>query len=232
MDGDEGEKESKVATMSDDEFELNQLPSYVKPRLSVPHEDQVLKNFRNENGNFDVLIKCERSKSLDPTQIEGFDPIKKRISSMMSLGEWGGAAYLNENSESGAWYGFKPNCLKFIRSLKMSTIYFLRQKVVNFLDLTLLKDLVYLNIVLGISFALYSDNSFFTLQPMYLFELGFSKADTAVIVATGAAADMSSRMFLALMCFWFQIKARTVYLAGVIGSIIARFGKLIKLKPI
>lgn len=50
-----------------------------------------------------------------------------------------------------------------------------RQKVIDFLDLTLLKDLVYLNIVLGISFALYSDNSFFTLQPMYLFTLGFSK---------------------------------------------------------
>lgn len=50
-----------------------------------------------------------------------------------------------------------------------------RQKMVDFLDLTLLKDMVYLNIVLGISFALYSDNAFFTLQPMYLFELGFSK---------------------------------------------------------
>ena len=56
-----------------------------------------------------------------------------------------------------------------------ATMNIFRQKVVDFLDLTLLKDLVYLNIVLGISFALYSDNSFFTLQPMYLFTLGFSK---------------------------------------------------------
>lgn len=47
--------------------------------------------------------------------------------------------------------------------------------MVDFLDLTLLKDLVYVNIVLGISFALYSDTSFFTIQPMYLFELGFTK---------------------------------------------------------
>lgn len=47
--------------------------------------------------------------------------------------------------------------------------------MVDFLDLTLLKDLVYVNIVIGTSFALYSDNSFFTLEPMYLFELGFSK---------------------------------------------------------
>lgn len=50
-----------------------------------------------------------------------------------------------------------------------------RQVVVDFLDLTLLKDMIYVNIVLGISFALYSDVAFFTLQPVYLFYLGFSK---------------------------------------------------------
>lgn len=50
-----------------------------------------------------------------------------------------------------------------------------RQLVVDFLDLTLLKDMIYVNIVLGISFALYSDVAFFTLQPLYLFYLGYSK---------------------------------------------------------
>lgn len=47
--------------------------------------------------------------------------------------------------------------------------------MVDFLDLNLVKDPVYMNLVLGISFVLYSDTAFFTLQPMYLFELGFSK---------------------------------------------------------
>lgn len=127
-------------------------------------------------------------------------------------------------------------------------IYF-RQKVVDFLDLTLLKDLVYLNIVLGLSFALYSDNSFFILEPMYLFELTFSKvygllglsllekmvlhspdstqfqADTAMIVAIGAAADMSSRMFLAVMSLCVQVRARYVYLSGAVGTIFFRFGE-------
>lgn len=50
-----------------------------------------------------------------------------------------------------------------------------RQKVVDFLDLTVLNDIIYVNMALGTSFALYSDNTFFTLQPMYLFELGFSR---------------------------------------------------------
>lgn len=32
-----------------------------------------------------------------------------------------------------------------------------------------------MNILLGQAFALYSDSVFFTLLPMYLFELGYSK---------------------------------------------------------
>lgn len=47
--------------------------------------------------------------------------------------------------------------------------------IVDFLDLTLLKKPIYVNIVLGITFALYSDISFFTMQPSYLFELGYTK---------------------------------------------------------
>jgi len=51
----------------------------------------------------------------------------------------------------------------------------LRATIVDFLDLTLLKQPVYINIVLGITFALYSDITFFTMQPIYLFELGYTK---------------------------------------------------------
>jgi len=47
--------------------------------------------------------------------------------------------------------------------------------IVDFLDLTLLKKPIYVNIVLGITFALYSDITFFTMQPVYLFELGYSR---------------------------------------------------------
>lgn len=45
----------------------------------------------------------------------------------------------------------------------------------DFLDLTIAKDLVYLNIALGITFSILSDTTFNTLFPMYLFELKFSK---------------------------------------------------------
>ncbi|XP_055300591.1 uncharacterized protein LOC129567563 [Sitodiplosis mosellana] len=191
-------KEEKSEAMSGDEFdesELNHLPPHAKkkPRFSVPNGESINSN-----------TKYERSKSLIPGQeLDGFNPVQRRVSSIMSLGQFGAAIYSQESLESvknGKW-----------------------QKVVDFLDLNLLKDFVYMNIVFGLSFALYSDASFFTLQPMYLFELGFSKSDTAKIVAVGAAADMFSRMSLAVISFFIAFKARHVYLAGAVGTITFRF---------
>lgn len=58
---------------------------------------------------------------------------------------------------------------------------FLRKRVVDFFDLTLLKDPIYVNIVLGISLALFSDMYFFVVQPLYLTKLDFDKARTTIL---------------------------------------------------
>lgn len=81
----------------------------------------------------------------------------RRASSIPGLGNWSGPVVVSDTTE---------------RDKKPATKW---QVLVDFLDLTLLKDPIYVNIVLGISFALYSDLAFFTLQPMYLFMIGFGK---------------------------------------------------------
>lgn len=48
-------------------------------------------------------------------------------------------------------------------------------KIAHFLDLTLLKDAIYVNIVLGFSFSMFSDNIFNALLPIFLIEKGFSQ---------------------------------------------------------
>lgn len=48
-------------------------------------------------------------------------------------------------------------------------------QIVYFLDLTLLKDAIYVNIVLGYSFAMFSDSMFNALLPLFLIEKGFSQ---------------------------------------------------------
>lgn len=50
-----------------------------------------------------------------------------------------------------------------------------RQKIVDFLDLTLLKDVVYVNIVFGLTCTHISDQYFYVLMPKYLEELNISK---------------------------------------------------------
>uniref|UniRef100_A0A182W0Y1 Major facilitator superfamily (MFS) profile domain-containing protein n=1 Tax=Anopheles minimus TaxID=112268 RepID=A0A182W0Y1_9DIPT len=142
---------------------------------------------------------CQRN-----TKLRG----SRRASSIPGLGNWSGPVVVSDSTE---------------RDTKPATKW---QILVDFLDLTLLKDPIYVNIVLGISFALYSDLAFFTLQPMYLFMLAFSKADVSLIIAIGAGADLISRIFLAISSTCLNIKARYVYLAGALFTIVARFGFL------
>uniref|UniRef100_A0A182TYU4 Major facilitator superfamily (MFS) profile domain-containing protein n=1 Tax=Anopheles melas TaxID=34690 RepID=A0A182TYU4_9DIPT len=132
----------------------------------------------------------------------------RRASSIPGLGNWSGPVVVSDSTE---------------RDTKPATKW---QILVDFLDLTLLKDPIYVNIVLGISFALYSDLAFFTLQPMYLFMLAFSKTDVSLIIAIGAGADLISRIFLAISSTCLNIKARYVYLAGALFTIVARFAFL------
>lgn len=45
-----------------------------------------------------------------------------------------------------------------------------------------------------------------------------------MIISIGAAADLGSRLFLAIMSLCVQVKARYIYLAGAALTVIARFG--------
>lgn len=112
--------------------------------------------------------------------------ISSRTSSIANLGNWSGAMVVIDAS---------PEMSKAIGSRK-SSVYrkpssildqpnaekTFCQVVVDFLDLTLMKQPIYVNIVLGISFALYSDITFFTLQPLYMFELGFDKVRLLLLI--------------------------------------------------
>lgn len=192
--------------MSEDNCELTPIVDVEeKFCLSVPKHDDI----PNGLNKYLKSPKSERSKSLDPSHgLDGFDPTRRRVSSISSLGNWTGAVLVSEAPDAikknGKWY-FK--------------------QVVDFLDLTLFSDLIYLNMVLGMSFAMYSDTAFFTLQPLYMFELGFSKANTALVIAIGAAADLASRILLAILCLCIKVKARYIFLAGSGFTVIARFGE-------
>ncbi|XP_005186890.2 monocarboxylate transporter 9 [Musca domestica] len=190
-------------------------PEQPKPLSEVSHDKNHLSVSTSNIGPRKLSIQMEK--------------ISSRCSSIASLGNWSGAMVVSDAS---------PEMLNIIGSRRASTVVSAQthssidkketkkskwQIVVDFLDLTLLKKPIYVNIVLGISFALYSDIAFFTLQPLYMFELGFNKPDTASIIAIGAAADLGSRIFLAFLAVFIQVPSRYIYLAGSFFTVLSRF---------
>lgn len=81
-----------------------------------------------------------------------------------------------------------------------------------------------MNIVCGISLATYSDIAFFTILPVYLISIGFSMESASQILAFGSLFDLLSGVFLGISSVCFQLKARHVYLGGVVLTIASRYG--------
>ncbi|XP_055642216.1 monocarboxylate transporter 7 [Toxorhynchites rutilus septentrionalis] len=171
----------------------------IEDEANEPMTKNKTEDFLKEVPDITYVSKLLKSENLNRS---------RRASSIPGLGNWSGPVLISDSTE---------------RDKKPPTKW---QVLVDFLDLTLLKDPIYVNIVLGISFALYSDIAFFTLQPMYLFMIGFSKPDVSLIIAIGAGADLLSRVFLAISSTCLNIKARYVYLAGALFTILARFAFL------
>ncbi|XP_037931982.1 monocarboxylate transporter 9-like [Teleopsis dalmanni] len=204
----------------------------IETRNSVVPSNNVQPNSLKEtevdadNGNHLSPLMVYSRKSSYKFSKEDLKILASRSSSITSLGNWTGPIIVSDAS---------PEMTHFPTSQRSSVISSIKgpiqlrksnwQYIIDFLDLTLMKNPIYVNIVLGISFALYSDIAFFTLQPIYMFELGFSKPDTASIIAIGAAADLISRIFLAFSAVFIQMPSRYIYLAGSFFTVISRFGE-------
>lgn len=189
------ENETKINLKFDEENEQTELSNDgTQKKHSVPN---------GLRGNDDTnLVKTKRSKSLaDP--ISQFDPIQARIASIISVNDFGGGEVVLRKSSESLRKGIWGN-------------------IVDFLDLTLLKDLIYVNIAIGVSCGLFSDNMFTSILPLYLTSLGFPMNEAAWIVSIGTAFDLLSRVIVAILSLFFSIKARSFFLIGLIALVVGR----------
>lgn len=100
----EKEPEVKIVVMSENNCELKPY-DIDRNRLSIPNGNSIKNDIINDPG----ALKSERSRSLDPTHaLDGFDPTRRRVSSISSLGNWTGAVIVSEVPEAiklnGKWY--------------------------------------------------------------------------------------------------------------------------------
>ena len=99
--------------------------------------------------------------------------------------------------------------------------------VVNFLDLRLLLDPVYVNISVGISFSLICMLQFFAFYPILVQELGFSKSETAIFIAVCNAMDLTGRLVIALIGFLNpNFTSRALFMIGTAATVAGRLSKL------
>ncbi|XP_072940345.1 monocarboxylate transporter 9-like [Epargyreus clarus] len=96
------------------------------------------------------------------------------------------------------------------------------QTVAEFLDLTLLKDLVYDNIIFGMALTFFSDLTFFTVEPLFLDKNNLSRTEIANIIATGGATDMAARLLLGVSGQFFRMNSRYMFFAGALFTALFR----------
>lgn len=95
--------------------------------------------------------------------------------------------------------------------------------IVNFLDLRLLLDPVYVNISIGISFSLICMLQFFAFYPILVLDLGYSKSDTAIFIAVCNAMDLIGRLVIALIGILSpNFTSRALFLIGTVTTVAGR----------
>uniref|UniRef100_A0A182WF06 Major facilitator superfamily (MFS) profile domain-containing protein n=1 Tax=Anopheles minimus TaxID=112268 RepID=A0A182WF06_9DIPT len=100
-------------------------------------------------------------------------------------------------------------------------------KVVNMFDLTLLKDKVYLNMMLGMSIAVFAEINFSLLTPFILGDLGYSTEQIASIMSTLALADLLFRFISPFVGDFLKLSPRIMYMIALSMLIVTRFSILL-----
>ncbi|XP_066583477.1 uncharacterized protein [Prorops nasuta] len=94
--------------------------------------------------------------------------------------------------------------------------------IVQFYDLSLLRDPIYVNIMLGMSIAIFAELNFSLLTPFILGDMGLSNSKIATVMSLVASFDLIFRGVAPYVGEWLKWSARTMYLFSLILLIISR----------
>ncbi|XP_071448024.1 monocarboxylate transporter 14 isoform X2 [Hetaerina americana] len=95
-------------------------------------------------------------------------------------------------------------------------------RIVAFMDLNLLGDPVFVNVVVGLALVYSAGINFAMVFPFYLTSIGFTKAETATCMSTLAGADILSRVALPSITDKLGAGNRRTFLVGVVCLAISR----------
>lgn len=100
---------------------------------------------------------------------------------------------------------------------------------VRFFDLDLLRDNIYLNIMVGMAISIFAEINFAILTPFILSDLKFNSDEIAIILFVMAIADLISRFCSPFICDKFNLSIRVSYLISLILLVLTRMCKITNL---
>lgn len=98
------------------------------------------------------------------------------------------------------------------------------QRIVTFMDLDLLTDPIYLNLVFGLSIFYVAEQNFKMVTPFFFRNIGYDKQDVALFLSVQALTDILARLILPPICDRLTISKRTLFMTGIFILGICRSG--------
>lgn len=99
------------------------------------------------------------------------------------------------------------------------------QRFIGLLDVDILKDRTYLNILFGLSIFYVAEMNFKMITPFFLHNLGYTKSETAFGLSMTAITDIIARLVIPPISDRFDVKKRSVFLVSIFFVGITRSSK-------
>lgn len=99
------------------------------------------------------------------------------------------------------------------------------RRFADLLDIAMLKDKMFLNLLFGLSIFYVAEMNFKMVTPFFFANLGYSKADVAYCLSITAITDIAARIVLPPIFDRTTIKKRTIFLVSIIFVAITRSSK-------
>ncbi|XP_060661523.1 LOW QUALITY PROTEIN: uncharacterized protein LOC132795093 [Drosophila nasuta] len=96
------------------------------------------------------------------------------------------------------------------------------RRFADLLDIAMLKDKMFLNLLFGLSIFYVAEMNFKMVTPFFFANLGYSKADVAYCLSITAITDIAARIVLPPIFDRTTIKKRTIFLVSIIFVAITR----------
>ena len=92
----------------------------------------------------------------------------------------------------------------------------------SLMDVGILKDVIYLNILFGLSIFYVAEMNFKMVTPFFLSSMGYPKTEVATLLSISALTDIAARVFVPPICDKLDISKRLIFMISIFFVAITR----------